>query len=159
MRALLIALVLILAPATASLADNDVGCGVGTEVWKGQKGLVPHLLASMTNGIAFNSISLTFGLINCDPNTEVTVDAQLKAFASTNIDRLARETAAGGGAALDVLAALYGVVPGDSDAFAARAQGHFGDLFATEATTADEMLTALDRMLARDEKLAHYARS
>lgn len=30
--------------SSVAMADNDVGCGVGTQVWAGQKGVVPKIL-------------------------------------------------------------------------------------------------------------------
>lgn len=42
---------LLAAGSSVAMADNDVGCGVGTQVWAGQKGVVPKILAATTNGI------------------------------------------------------------------------------------------------------------
>ncbi|MFI7919119.1 DUF3015 family protein, partial [Acinetobacter baumannii] len=47
-------------------SDNDVGCGVGTQVWAGQKGVVPKILAATTNGIFTNQLlGITFGTLGC----------------------------------------------------------------------------------------------
>ena len=37
---------LLAAGSSVAMADNDVGCGVGTQVWAGQKGVVPKILAA-----------------------------------------------------------------------------------------------------------------
>ena len=148
------------APFQAALAgDDDVGCGVGTTIMAGENGLISHLLASFTNGLTFQSISLTLGVMGCNANDTITADAQLRKFASGNIDRLSREMAAGGGESVDALASLLGVAAEDRPAFARQVQASFGELFPSDDTTVGEMLDALDGVLARDEALARYARS
>ena len=158
MKKIALALVLALATAGTAYADDDIGCGVGTQIMAGQKGLVPHLLGSFTNGLTFQSISLTFGLMGCDAGDTVTADAELRKFAAGNLDRLARDMANGEGETLAAFGMLFGVSAEHQVRFAALVQSHFGELFPHEATTAGEMLTHLDALLARDEMLAAYAR-
>lgn len=147
------------APFQAALAgDDDIGCGVGTTIMEGESGLVSHLLGSFTNGLTFQSISLTLGVMGCDANDTITADAQLRKFASGNVDRLSRDMALGGGESLDAFAALWGVDMIDRDAFARTVQANFGELFPSGDTTVGEMLNALDGVLARDEHLARYVR-
>jgi hypothetical protein len=152
------ALALALGAPLAAQADDDIGCGVGTTIMEGENGLIPHLLGSFTNGLTFQSISLTLGVMGCDTNDTITADAQLRKFASGNIDRLSREMALGGGESLDVFAGLLGVAPEDRPAFAQTVQTNFGTLFPSGDTTVGEMLNALDGVLARDERLARYVR-
>ena len=148
------------APFQAALAgDDDVGCGVGTTIMEGENGLIPHLLASFTNGVTFQSISLTLGVMGCDANDVITADAQLRKFASGNIDRLSRDMAMGGGESLDVLARLLGVASQDRATFGQVVQANFGVLFPSDTTTVGEMLNSLDTVMARDEQLARYVRS
>jgi hypothetical protein len=134
--------------AGAAIADNDVGCGVGTQVWEGQKGLLPKLGASCTNGLTFQSISITFGLLNCNGRDTVTADAELRKFAAANIDRLARETARGEGETLEAFASLLGVTESDRPLFGRWAQSHFDELYPHSRTTSGEMLDAMHRLLA-----------
>jgi hypothetical protein len=140
-------------------ADNDVGCGVGTQIMEGEQGLIPHLFASFTNGVTFQSLSLTFGWMGCDARDTVTADAQLRKFASGNIDRLSRDMARGGGESLEALAELMGVAPADRPALGTLVQSHFGELFPSERATSDDVLETLDRLLRQDEALSRYARS
>ena len=160
MRSIIAAAMLaVILPAGAALADNDVGCGVGTEIWKGQKGLGPKLLALITNNVMFQSVSITFGVMNCNGQNTVSADAELRRFAADQFDRIAREMATGGGESVDALAHLMGVAAQDRSAFAALAQAEFGTLFASDHTTSGEMLDALDRVMAEDPQLRVYARS
>jgi len=147
------------APFQAALAgDDDVGCGVGTTIMEGENGLIPHLLASFTNGLTFQSISLTLGVMGCDTNDTITADAGLRKFAAGNVDRLSHDMALGGGEALDAFAGLLGVSASDRPVFARTVQANFGVLFPNGDTTVGEMLDSLDAVLARDERLAQYVR-
>jgi hypothetical protein len=40
--------------SSLAMADNDVGCGVGSQVWAGQSGIIPKLLAGTTNVLFTN---------------------------------------------------------------------------------------------------------
>ena len=42
------------AGSSVAMADNDVGCGVGSQVWQGQSGIIPKLFAGTTNVIFTN---------------------------------------------------------------------------------------------------------
>lgn len=141
--------VLALAPAGFAVADDDIGCGVGTQIMDGQSGLPAKLIGSFINGLTFQSISITFGLVNCDGRGTVSADAsdlRVQHFASQNFDRLSVEMAQGGGEHLDVLAGLLQVE--DRDAFAAMTQDRFETLFPSDQTTVGEMLSALDQLMA-----------
>ena len=158
-RVIILALVLIIAPMSVAKADNDVGCGVGTEIWKGNSGLEFKLMASFTNSFLFQSISVTFGLINCDGRGTVTASARTRHYVSSQLDRIARDSAIGGGESLDTLATLLDVPVMDRLAFADLAQTHFDVLFPTDNVTSDEMLQTLARLMREDEQLSANARS
>ena len=52
-------LILALVPTGVALAaDPDVGCGVGTQIMEGQVGRPAKLLASFTNALLFQSVSV-----------------------------------------------------------------------------------------------------
>ena len=162
MKSIILSVFLILTPVGVALADNDVGCGVGTQIFEGQSGLVPKLAASFTNGLLFQSVSITFGLINCDGRDTVTAsndDARLHHYASVNFDQLAVSMAEGRGESLDVFATLMGVQDVDRPHFESFTQQHFAELYSHDQVTVGEMLDALNRLMAEDAKLAAYARS
>ena len=158
MRALILALVLVFTPLSAALADNDVGCGVGTQIWKGNSGLMYKLLASSTNGITFQTISITFGLVNCNGRNEVGASARTRHYVSTNFDRIARDSAVAGGESLDTLAVLLEIDESDRASFAALTQRHFEELYSSDHVTSDEMLRTLDRLMREDAQLSVYVR-
>jgi hypothetical protein len=133
--------------AVPALADNDVGCGVGTKLMEGRQGLAYHVLASCTNAYTLQSVSLTFNLFGCNSNTKVTVDAELRRFAATNLDQLARDVARGEGESLAAFAHLLGVPAAQQGAFGAFTQAHFVDLFPNDGVTSNEMIDAFYRLL------------
>ncbi len=145
-----------IAVGAPALADNDIGCGVGTMLMEGNSGVGYKILGSSTNGITFQSISITFGLVNC--NGQDTVTAQIDHFTGSNFDRLASDMATGKGETLAAFQALLEVAPQDREAFGSFTQAHFATLFPTSGTTAGEMLENLDRLLREDARLRGYAR-
>lgn len=128
-------------------ADNDVGCGIGTKFMEGQSGLVSHVLASCTNAYTLQSVSLTFNLFGCDSTGKVTADAELRKFAASNIDQLARDIARGEGEALAAFAHLLAVPADQQGAFGSFTQAHFVDLFPNDGVTSNEMIDAFYRLL------------
>ncbi len=143
--------ILALVPAGFAVADDDIGCGVGTQIMEGQSGLPAKLVGSCINGLTFQSVSITFGLVNCNGQSKVTADngdIRVQHFASQNFDRLSVEMAQGGGAHLDVLAGLLDVRAEDRANFASLTQTHFETLFPTDQTTVGEMLSTLDELMA-----------
>jgi len=134
-----------------ALADNDVGCGVGTNLMEGKEGLVAHLLASCTNGYTLQSVSITFNSFGCDSTGTVTTDAQLRKFAAANIDQLSRDAARGEGESLSALAHLLQVPAEQHDTFGLFARAHFVELFPHQDVSSNELLDALYRLL--DEQL------
>jgi hypothetical protein len=131
-----------------ALADNDVGCGIGTRLMTGKEGLLFHVLASCTNAYTFQSVSLTFNMFGCDSTGKVTADAELRKFAAANLDQLARDMARGEGETLGAFAHLLQVPAEQQGAFGAFAQAHFVDLFPNDAVTSNEMIDAFYRLLA-----------
>lgn len=147
---------LALAPLSAH-ADNDAGCGLGTQLMEGQSGVLFHLLATYTNGILGNqTFGITSGTLGCNGNTKVTVDAGLTKFASTNFDQLAAEMAAGEGEALTALASLYGVEATDRAAFYSLTKAHYGAIMSSEQVTAGEVVATIKSLMAADARLSRY---
>jgi len=157
-RIILLALLLVV-PAGAAFADPDIGCGLGTQVWEGNKGLAPKVLGATTNGTFGNqTFGITFNTIGCHSTGVITADARLHMFAGANLDHLARDMANGQGETLDALAQLMNVQASDRAAFNEFTRVHFPEIFAgEEEVTAAAMLTSLRGLLAQDERLAGYA--
>jgi len=146
--------------AGSARADGDTGCGLGSQVWEGQSSVPAKVLAVTTNGLLGNqTFGITSGTLGCEPGSVIKAEQRINVFAAVNVDRLAREIAVGEGETLDSLAHLYGVADSDREAFAARLHTSFDAIFPTATVTAGDVLAGIDRALAEDAQLAHYARS
>jgi len=155
-RALATAVVVVgaaLGAAGTAVADNDIGCGVGTAVFEGKSGVGFKILGSSTNGITFQSISITFGLINCGKSDTIT------AFTGSNLDQLAADMATGEGETLAALGTLLEIAPEDRAAFYSLTQDNFGALFPSDTTTAGEVMANLQQLMREDALLSVYASS
>jgi hypothetical protein len=86
----------------------------------------------------------------------VTADADLRKFASTNLDQLTVEMAAGEGEALTALASLYGIEQQDRSAFYALTQSNYGSIVDGNDVTAGEVLASIRTLMASDARLSRY---
>ena len=138
---------------------NNVGCGLGSQVFKGQSGTVQQSAAVTTNGTSSNqTFGITFGTSGCTKDGVVDPPQQAAAFTSDNLDKLARDTARGEGESLKSLAELMGIAEQDQHVFFQISQRNFSTIFSSENTTADEVLVAWYRVMAGNEVLRRYAR-
>jgi hypothetical protein len=153
----LLALVL-LASSSMAMADQDVGCGLGTILFEGKSGIAPKVLAATTNGTYGNqTFGITSGTLGCKSDGVVSSRARLSMFMGGNSERLARDMSVGHGEALNVLADLMGVKDQDKALFFSTAKANFSTIFAAGNQTAGQVLAALQQVMAQDETLAAYA--
>lgn len=159
-KIVLAAVIVVAATAGLAAADDDIGCGLGTQLWEGEKGLVPKVLGATTNGTFGNqTFGITTGTLGCSQEGVITADARLRMFAGANLDNLARDMAQGHGETLDAFARLMNVQEADKADFFRFTRAHFPELFADDDATAGEMLASLNRLLAQDPTLSVYAQS
>ena len=152
-----IAALLVLAPVGVALADKDVGCGLGTQVWAGQSGVIPKILAATTNGTLGNqTFGITTGTLGCSSDGVITAANRLPMFAGTNLDQLSAEMAAGQGEALEALAELYGIAAVDRPAFYQMTQQQYAKIFSHEKVTAGEVLASVDSLMKADARFERY---
>lgn len=138
----------------AALADNDIGCGLGTILWEGRSGALAKTLAATTNAATGSqTLGVSSGTSQCQQGGVITVAQRLPVFVGANFDRLAANMAAGEGEALTTLAVLYGIQPRLRPRFYALAQASYGRLFAGKHVTAGRMLRRLDAVVAADPLL------
>nr|WP_240954047.1 DUF3015 domain-containing protein [Solimonas marina] len=154
---MLVAVVLCASPFGVALADNDIGCGLGTQIMQGKDGMIFKVLGATTNGTFGNqTFGITSGTLGCSSDGVVTAEARRSMFASANVDQLAAEVAAGHGETLTTLASLYKITPADRPAFYALTQREYSQLFAKPDATTGDVLAALDTAMAKDARLSHY---
>ncbi len=150
-----IALVAVVAlSSTVAMADNDIGCGLGTQVWAGKEGKVAKILGATTNGTFANQLfGISFGTLGCSGTGAV--KAEVVEFVDGNSEALARDIAVGQGENLEVLANLLNIADADQAYFYSVAKENFANIYTTNATTAD-VVAALQVVLANDAVLKAY---
>ncbi|MCL9783408.1 DUF3015 domain-containing protein [Vibrio sp. S4M6] len=140
-----------------AFADPDIGCGLGTMIFDGEKGKVSKVLGATTNGTSGNqTFGITFGTLGCDGHGPVTSSQKVAMFIDGNMDNLARDIAKGDGETLATLSEVWGIQPEDKKAFNQMTQQHFADVFESENVTSSEVFSNLNTLLAKDETLAQY---
>jgi hypothetical protein len=148
---------LFLLPVGSAMADKDVGCGLGTQIWEGKSGLAAKVLAATTNGTFGNqTFGISSGTLGCSKDGVITAADRLPMFAGANLDQLATEMAAGQGEALGTLASLYNVDAQDRAAFNATLQAHYAEIFSSADVAAADVLQHVERVMARDARLSRY---
>ena len=146
---------LLAAGSSVAMADNDVGCGAGTQIWAGQKGIAPKILAATTNGIFTNQLlGITFGTLGCRQGGTVT--AQVVTFTNENAESLARDMAVGQGDSLNVLAELLNIQSQDKARFFAVSKQNFSEIYSANNQDSLQVLAALQAVMAKDDVLKAY---
>lgn len=150
--------------ASAAYADNhggaangdSTGCGLGTTIWSGQSGLVPNVLAVTTNGtVGSQTFGITTGTLGCDKD-DVVASAEVRQFASVNLDNLAADIARGEGETLASLASAMEVETPDQALMFATLKGNFTRIFPNNDVTSDQVVVSIQQVMAEDETLARY---
>lgn len=139
--------------AGSAMAQNNVGCGWGSALFNGQKGVAPQVLAATTNGTSGNqTFGITFGTSGCTQDGVVSSSWKISMYIDGSRVALARDAAAGQGESLDALASVMGVKAEDRAEFAAAIKSNFGTVFANDNVAAN-----LKEVLAANEHLSGYA--
>ena len=148
---------ILLAASSSAFAEAPGGpnCGWGNMLFQGQSGIVPHFLASTTNGTSGNAtFGMTSGTNGCSTAGKLT--SRGKAMVSAMLDELTADVAVGEGETLTAVAVAYGVAAEDRAAFATLANQNFEVLFPSENVTADEVIASLEALMKADADLAKY---
>jgi hypothetical protein len=150
-------LALALSVSAPALAGGDAGCGLGSILWSGQRGMAFNLFASTTNGfLGTQTLGITFGTSGCTRGAVVALEHRLEMFVAANADPLARDMALGDGETLAMLASLMGVADPDRAAFNQLAQQQFTAIFSSDDVTAPDVIQSLLRVMAESPALAGY---
>ena len=148
---------LLLAGSSVAMADSDIGCGVGTEIWKGQNGLIPKVLGATTNGIFGNqTFGITFGTLGCNKQSKL-AQSEVTKFVDHNAETLARDIAVGEGESLNVLATLLEIQSEDKSHFFNVAKSNWSKLYSEQNQNTTQVITALHQMMSQDETLRKYS--
>ncbi len=150
---------LLAAASFNALAEAPGGpdCGWGNMLFKGQRGLPSHLVASTTNGSSGNATSgMSTGTNGCRTDGALTYGGKPMLVVSNMLDELSEDMAKGEGEALTSYAVVLGVKPEDRAHFSALTHEHFGQIFSSADVTAEQVLNATYSVMKEDAQLAHY---
>ena len=144
-----------------SLADDEKhGCGWGSMLFEGQTGLVPYVLASITNGTFSNApFGMTSGTNGCQTHHPLTYGGTSLFAAADFADDVIEDIATGEGEALDALATLIGIEQQDRAYFNQLTHNNFEKIVPSSEVTGEQVMQAIAELLAADERLSRYVAS
>ncbi len=141
-----------------AMADDDIGCGLGTMIFDGQSGKVFKVLGATTNGTSGNqTFGITFGTLGCDGTGTIDSAQKLAMFIDGNMDNLARDMAKGEGETLSTLSEVWGIKEADKASFNTLAKQNFATVYSSESVTSNEVLNNLNSLISQDSELSAYA--
>ncbi|MCX8040539.1 MAG: DUF3015 domain-containing protein [Planctomycetota bacterium] len=128
----------------------NVGIGLGTVIFEGQSGLLSQVLAATTNGCFGNqTFAITTGTLGARPWKGIVSNGDVQRFVADNMDRLARDIAAGEGETLETLAELIAIPRDQRRVFARNLQLHFTDIYTSPSITASEVVENIARIVVK----------
>lgn len=157
MKKIIAVLSLVVALPTAAFAagQDNVGCGLGSMLFKGQSGLAPQVLAATTNGSYGNqTFGISSGTLGC--STDGTVHYNAAMFIENNKQQLARDMSVGSGETLASLSHLLGVEAKDQAAFNRTAKDNVARIFTTDGVATEQVMSSLREVLAANTELSRY---
>lgn len=142
--------------SSAANAENT-GCGVGSMLFNGNKGIAPNVLAITTNVSALNTFAVTSGTSGCSKTATVRSSSKLFSFADDNLTQLASDTAKGNGAYLESAAQILNVSKDDKARFFNVMQSNFSNIFESENTNTASVVSSISKVMKADKVLKSYA--
>lgn len=145
-----LAMVCTVAFAGAALAVNksNVGCGIGTMIFKEQNGLFSQVCAATTNGSFGNqTFGITSGTLECETPEKFSSSQKLNRFVSENMDNLAMDISKGSGEYLTTLAVLMDTPAEARDDLYRTLQANFAAIYTSDAVTHVDVLDNIERIV------------
>lgn len=118
--------------AGSGLAKKNVGCGLGTVLFKdsADDSILLQAFQATTNGTSGNqTFGVTSGTSECEKPPKFAEIERLNEFVHANLDNLAKDIASGGGESLTTLAELMEIPQVERESFYENLQAHFTDIF------------------------------
>lgn len=143
--------------ASSAAHADSTGCGIGTMLFNGNKGVAPSVLAVTTNGTSGNqTFGISSGTLGCDQQNRIdSRGGRLFSFADENLNELAADTSKGEGEYLNVAASIIGIKENDQDRFSSVMQQNFSTIFSADANT-QNVVVAIREVMQKDEVLRTY---
>lgn len=159
-KKLVFAALLIFAPTAATAVDNLGGCGWGSKLFDGKRGLVSNIFAATSNSsYGTNTFGMSSGTSGCTQDGVVRSNWKTAMFIDGNKEKLARDMSNGGGETMESLVKLIGVQDQHKAAFFRLTKNNLAHIFASDNSKTDQVIYSLKQVLAADKDLAPYARA
>ncbi len=124
---------------TLSFANENTGCGLGSQILKNQDSVMMQVFAATTNESSGTQTSgITSGTLGCAKPAKLVFNDKANRFVSENMDSLAMDISNGHGEALDTLATLLNVK--NRDIFASKLQSNFDKIYTSSNVTSAEVI-------------------
>ena len=146
MKKILLTAILSLTVINTAKAVDSTGCGLASTIWKGERGVVPQVLAVTTNGTSGSqTLGIVTGTLGCDPNGRITGGTgKILGFLANNLDNFALDAAKGEGETINVIASI---VNQDVKKVQEVITNNFDELFSGEDLQAVEVSQKLAKLL------------
>lgn len=139
-------------------APGGPDCGWGNMLFQGDKGLVPHTAAYLTNGVT--SANAFFGIVlgtnGCETDGVLSYSGVPKLGLNHILDELAVDMAKGSGEALSALSIALKVEKKDRDYFDQVMHQNFSNIFNHQDVEAAQVMNNINSVLGKDERLKSY---
>ena len=146
MKKILLTAILSLTVINTAKAVDSTGCGLGSTIWKGERGVAPQVLAVTTNGTSGSqTLGIVTGTLGCDPNGRITGGTgKILGFLANNLDSFALDASKGEGETINVIASI---VNQDVKKVQEVITNNFNELFSSEDLQAVEVSQKLAKLL------------
>ncbi len=123
--------------STSSFANENTGCGLGSQIIKKQDSVLMQVLAVTTNGTSGSqTFGITSGTSACAKPAKFVSNDKANEFVAENMDMLALDISNGQGEALSTLATLLHV--SNKEQFALALQENFDKIYtSSDVSSAD----------------------
>lgn len=143
----------------AGSTDASGGCGVGSHLFEGQRGIAPQVLAMTTNGTFYQTFAVSSGTSGCSQDGVVKSNWKNAMFIEGNKEKLARDMSTGNGETLESLAKLIGIQDQHKTAFFQTTKENFAVIFSPENVTTNQVIASLKQVISANSELARYTQS
>jgi len=124
---------------TVSFANQNTGCGLGSQIIKSQDSVLMQIFAATTNGTSGNqTFGITSGTSGCAKPSKIVSNEKVNTFVANNMDSLAVDISNGEGESIDTLATLLNVQ--DKTAFKATLQNNFATIYSSSDVTSAQVI-------------------
>ncbi len=152
-RALLACAIIVVFAASAMAAGgtarSNVGCGLGTMLFKNNadgSSLLQAFQATTNATFGNQTFGVTSGTSECSQPAKFVKNDRVNEFVFANLDYLAKDIANGKGETLDTLAELMGVPAADRGTFARNLKTHFAEIFPGAGVEYAQVVDAIVRV-------------